>query len=57
MGGKHRGGKQEFVEKIKEKLGALFLNRKVKGKEGRYELHYPQRPYRIKENFFSWPDV
>ena len=30
-------GSKEFVEKIKEKLGALFLSRKVEGEEGRYE--------------------
>ena len=37
-------GSKEFVEKIKEKLGALFLSRKVEGEEGRYELHDPQCP-------------
>ncbi len=48
---------KEFVEKIKEKPGALFLSRKVEGKEGPYELHDPQRPYRIRENSFPWRDL
>ena len=50
-------GSKKFVEKIKEKLGTLFLSRKVEGKEGRYELHDPQRPYRIAENSFPWRDL
>ena len=50
-------GSKEFVEKIKEKLGALFLSRKVEGKEDRYELHDPQRPYRLTENTFPWRDL
>ena len=50
-------GSKEFVEKIKEKLGALFLSRKVEGKEGRYELHDPQRPYGITENSFQWRNL
>ena len=50
-------GSKEFVEKIKEKLGALFLSRKVEGEEGRYELHDPQRPYRLTENSFPWRDL
>jgi len=50
-------GNKEFVERIKEKLGALFLSRKVEGKEGRYELRDPQRSYRITENFFRWRDL
>ena len=50
-------GSKEFVEKIKEKLGALFLSRKVEGEEGRYELHDPQRPYRLTENYFPWRDL
>jgi len=45
------------VEKIKEKLGALFLSSKVEGKEGRYELHDPQLPYGILENSFPWWDL
>jgi len=40
------------MEKIKEKLGALFLSRKVEGKEGRYELHDPQRPTGLGEILF-----
>ena len=47
-------GSKEFVEKIKEKLGALFLSRKVEGKEGQYELHDRPRPYEIAENRFPW---
>ena len=50
-------GSKEFVEKIKEKLGVLFLSRNVEGKEGRYELHDPQRPYRITENSFPWRNL
>ena len=50
-------GSKEFVEKIKEKLGALFLSRKVEGKEGLYEFHDPQRTYRITENSFPWRDL
>ena len=50
-------GSEEFVEKIKEKLGALFLSCKVEGKEGRYEFHGPQRPYGITENSFPWRDL
>jgi len=34
-------GSKEFVERIKEKLGALFLSRKVEEKDGIYELHDP----------------
>ena len=49
-------GSKEFVEKIKEKLGTLFLSRKVEGKEDRYQLHDPQRPYGITENSFQWRD-
>ena len=49
-------GSKEFVEKIKEKLGTLFLSRKVEGKEGRYELHDPQQPYWITGNSFPWRD-
>ena len=50
-------GSKEFVERIKEKLGALFLSRKVEVKEDRYELHDPQRPYGITENSFAWRDL
>ncbi|MFC1859227.1 hypothetical protein ACFL9U_14550 [Thermodesulfobacteriota bacterium] len=53
-------GSKTFVEKTKEKLGALFLSRQVEGNEGRYELHDPQRPYRsyrITENSFPWRDL
>jgi len=50
-------GSKEYVEGIKEKLGALFLSRKVEGKEDRYELHDPQRPYGITENSFQWRNL
>ena len=50
-------GSKEFVEGIKEKLGALFLSRKVEGEEDRYELHDPQRPYGITENSFQWRNL
>ena len=52
-------GSKKFVEKIKEKLGTLFLSRKVEGKEGQYELHDPQKPYgsqNTPENTFLWRD-
>ena len=45
------------MEKIKEKLGVLFLSRKVEGEKGRYELQDPQRPYGITENSFPWGDL
>jgi hypothetical protein len=45
------------VEKIKEKLGALFLSRKVEGEKAQYELHDPQRAYWITENFFPWRNL
>jgi len=37
-------GSKEFVEKTKEKLGSVFLSRKVAGKGEQYELHEPQEP-------------
>jgi len=50
-------GSKEFVERIKEKLGALFLSRKVEEKDGIYELHDPQGTYTITENSFPWRDL
>jgi len=50
-------GSKEFVERIKEKLGTLFLSRKVEEKDGIYELHDPQGTYTITENSFPWRDL
>jgi len=57
-------GSKEFVEKTKEKLGSLFLSRKVAGKGEQYELHEPQEPYNSRfipkidlhgtENAYQW---
>jgi len=50
-------GNKGYVETIKEKLGALFLSRRVEGKEGAYELREPQGPYRIVANTFPWQET
>ena len=50
-------GSKGYVDTIKEKLGALFLRRRVKGKDGEYELREPQQPYNIIENTYSWQET
>ena len=47
-------GSKEFVEKIKEKLGVLFLSRNAEGRQEQYVLHDPPQPYEIAENRFPW---
>ena len=47
-------GSKGFVEKIKEKLGALFLSRKAEGEQEAYVLRDPPQPYEIAENRFPW---
>jgi len=47
-------GSKGYVESIKEELGALFVRRKVEGKDGQYELHEPPGSYDIVMNTFPW---
>jgi len=47
-------GSKGYVDFIKEKLGALFLRRRVEGKDGQYELQEPPGSYDIVPNTFPW---
>jgi putative transposase len=47
-------GSKEYVGAIKEKLGALFLRRRIEGRDGQYELREPQGPYHNAGNTFPW---
>jgi hypothetical protein len=47
-------GSSGYVDTIKEKLGSLFLRRKVEGKDGQYELHEAQGFYDTPINTFQW---
>ena len=38
-------GRSGYVDSIKEQLGALFLSRRVQGKDSQYELHEAQGFY------------
>jgi len=47
-------GSKGYVDSIKEKLGALFLRRKVEGKDCQYELQESPGSYDIVMNTFLW---
>ena len=47
-------GNKGYVDSIKEKLGALFLRRRVEGKDGQYELQEPPGSYDTPLNTFPW---
>jgi len=47
-------GSEAYAGTIKEKLGPLFLKRKIGGKDGHYELREPPAPFHETGNTFPW---
>ncbi|EFK11578.1 conserved hypothetical protein [delta proteobacterium NaphS2] len=47
-------GSKAYADTIKEKLGPLFLKRKVEGRGGQYELQEPSAPFYNAGNTFPW---
>ena len=47
-------GSKAYADLIKEKLGPLFLKRRVEGGDGQYELREPPAPFHNTGNTFPW---